>query len=165
MRAGPVGLRHLSVMLAPVGLGIADHMPLPVDRAIGGLHRHLGPTIAVEILHQKLGIMRPRADIGAEVDPPQPLARQRIAVEIDRSGIAALAVVMAVGGVPFQHQIGLPSPSRSPNPIIGGIDIGLAIRGDAARRWVERNGRIVFRPDRHGRLAAPAAPGAIIRTA
>lgn len=74
MRAGLVRLRHLAVMLAPVGLGVADDGAQAIDRAVGGLHRHFGAAIAVEILHQELRVMRTCSDVATQVDPPQPFA-------------------------------------------------------------------------------------------
>ena len=68
--AGAVALGHFAIMAAPVGLGVADHRAGAVDRAVGGLHRHFGATVAVEVEGQELGIMGAGADIAAKVDAP-----------------------------------------------------------------------------------------------
>ena len=60
--------------VAPVGGGIADHGARAVNGAVRGLARDLGFAVAVEVVDDELRVVRARADVAAEVDPPQPRA-------------------------------------------------------------------------------------------
>ncbi len=60
--------------VAVVGIRIVSRhknkIARPVDCARGRLAGHLGDPIAVEVIDHKLRVVRPGADIAAQVDPP-----------------------------------------------------------------------------------------------
>ncbi len=94
---------HLAV--APVGRGVADGAPRAVDGAVGGLHHHLRPSVAVEVIGQDLGVVCPRTYVSSEVDAPQACAVQAIAIHVDGRGHPGLRVVVCVAGLPFQDDL------------------------------------------------------------
>ena len=91
--------------VAPVGGRVADHIAGAVDRSIGGLAGDLRPAVAVQIVDDELRVMGAGADVAPEVDAPQPCPGQRVGVEIDRAGVAALRVVFRVRRIPFDDEL------------------------------------------------------------
>src|SRR5664279_5634788 len=66
---------------------------------------HLSLAVAVEITHGQLRVVRTGANVRAQIDAPQVLARQRIAVEEYVRGDAGLRVVLRVGRIPLEHEV------------------------------------------------------------
>src|SRR5690606_39704768 len=85
--------------------GVADDGAAAVHGAVGGLHRDLGPAVAVVVVDLELGVVRAGPDVAAQVDPPQAGAVQLDAVEVDGVGHAGLGVVLGVVRLPLQHQV------------------------------------------------------------
>ncbi len=96
---------HVAGAVAVVRGGVADDAAGAVDGGVRGLHGDLGAAVAVVVVHLELRVVRPGADVAAEVDPPQPLPVQPVRVHVDHTGDAGLGVVLGVGGVPLQHDL------------------------------------------------------------
>ena len=56
--------------MAPVGIGVANHLALSVDGAIGRLHHQFSPSVAVEVVYHERLVMGTAADVMAQVDTP-----------------------------------------------------------------------------------------------
>ena len=50
--------------------GIAYRMSPAVHRAVRSLGRDFSPSVAIEVVHHELGVMRPRTDVAPQVDAP-----------------------------------------------------------------------------------------------
>ena len=114
-----------------------------------------GLAVAVEVGHHHLGVVGARADVLAQVDAPQLLAREGVPVEDHVAGVAALRVVLAVGGVPLHHEIPASvAVEVAHGDVGGGVGERFVGGGRAARRAIERDLQ---------RLAGPGGGGAADR--
>ena len=100
-------LEDVALFVAVVGLAVADHGAGGVDGAVGRLHDQLGPAVGVEVVQLGLRVVRPGADVGAHVDPPQLRAVELVGIEVDVPGCPGLGVVLGVRRIPLQHELEL----------------------------------------------------------
>ena len=91
---------------------IADHPALAVDGAVGGLARHFGAAVAVEVVDDELRVVRAGADVPAEIDAPEARAVELVGVEDDRPDSPAEAVSREFDGSHLTTISYSPSPSR-----------------------------------------------------
>ena len=143
-------------------------VPAPSTVPSAVLHSDLGPAVAVEVVDQELRVVRPLADVLAEVDPPQEgavelvrlqdrLGRSRPAWELSRPRLAwcsddlvlAVAVEVADGGVVRRVPGGRLQRDRQVRP------------GRGVRRERERGARLLLLAvdDRAGRSTRSASTG------
>src|SRR5688500_20182385 len=87
------------------GAGVTDHLTGPGAGPVGGPHRHLGPTVAVVVVHLELGVVRPGPDVGTHVDTPQPGAVGPVRVEVHVAGHAVLSGDLLVAGLPLPDDL------------------------------------------------------------
>ena len=80
-----------------------------------------GATVAVEVGHKKLRIVRSRTYVFAEVDAPQTRSVKFITVEICRSGESVVCIVMRIRRIPFKDYLILAVAVDIPNRSIVGI--------------------------------------------
>ena len=139
--------------VAPVGGRVADHRAGAIDRSVGGLAGDLRPAVAVEIVDDELRVVRAGADVAPEVDAPQPRAGQRVGVEIDVAGVAALRVVFRVRRIPLDDELVLAVAIEIAGArVVRAVGVGLAGRRRAAGRNLKRHAQVRL----HGAL--PPAP-------
>ncbi len=116
-----------------VGRGAADDRAGAVLRSVGGLHGDLGLAVAVVVVHLELCVVRPGADVAAQVDAPQPGAVELEAVDDRVAGVAGLGVVLGVGGLPLQGEVqGSVAVKVADGGVIGLVGVGHAVGGRAA---------------------------------
>jgi hypothetical protein len=86
-------VQNVAVISGPVGFGIADDFADAVHRAIGSFAGNLRAAIAVQIVNHELRVMRPFADVEAEIDGPQQRAVEFVRLQHRRIGEAGLGIV------------------------------------------------------------------------
>ena len=139
----------------PVGIGIANHVPLSVGGAIGSFADEFCSSIAIEVIDEKLGVMGSSADVGTEVDTPKRgVGSWRLGVDgrgnfvtidEDVSSEAFVTIVVGVGWFPFEDDFVLSIAIHIPYAgIICRVGIASAIGCGSVGWLVEGNGQIWF---------------------
>ena len=129
--------------VAPVGGRVADHIASTIDRSIGGPAGDLRPAVAVQIVDDELRVMCAGADVRSEVDAPQACPGQRVGVEIDRAGVAALRVVFRVRRIPFDDELVLAVAIQVAGArVVRAVGVGFAGRRRTAGRNLERHAQV-----------------------
>ena len=82
-----------------VGVSVADDDALAVDRAVCGLAGDLCTSVAVEVVHHELRVVRALPDIDAQVDAPEHRAVEPVRFEDRRVGDARSRVVLTAAGL------------------------------------------------------------------
>jgi len=87
------------VVVAPIRLRVADDLAHAVHRAVGGLADDLRPAIAIQVIDHELRVVRPLADVFAQVDLPKERAVHLISLKYRRIRKAGLRVVAPHAGL------------------------------------------------------------------
>src|SRR5690606_1933933 len=103
LRAG----EDVTARVAVIGAAIANDLTGAGHRAIGRLHRHLGPAVPVIVVHLELGVVRAGSDVSAQVDAPQSLPAKGVRIDIDEAGDTGLGVVPRLRTVPLEDDFQL----------------------------------------------------------
>ncbi|MNC26291.1 hypothetical protein D3C75_744160 [compost metagenome] len=92
--------QDIPAFVAVILRAVADYGAFAVFRAVRRFDDDFGFTVAVQIIHHQLGIMRSRADVDTQIDSPEPRAVKFNGVDIDIAGIAGLRIVFRVARAP-----------------------------------------------------------------
>ena len=135
-----------ALVLAVVGVGIADDLAGPVDGRVGSLADEFCTAVAVQVIDDELRVVGACADVAAQVVPPQALAAELEAVDVNLAGIAVVGVVVGVGHVPLQDDLVFPVTVHvTHRAVVGGVDGLLAVWHYAGSRGVECDGDVALR--------------------
>ena len=59
--------------------------------------------VTIEIIDEELGIVGTRTDVFAKVNAPQLFTSQSVAINQHITRVAFVAIIMSIGGIPFQN--------------------------------------------------------------
>ncbi len=158
---------HITARVAVI-IAVDDRRGVPQAQVGAGpilgagrrLAHQLGFPVTVKIIDLELGIVGARADVLAQVDPPQSGALQLIAIEVDVPCITRLGIVLGIRRVPLDEDLIFPVPVHIPRAtVVGGVGVRDGIGAYPARGLLEIEGPIEIGPHRgdlgHGGLFAP----------
>jgi len=120
------------------GRPLAQVVPQAVFGAGSRFTGNFGNTVAVQVVHHKLGIMRSGPYVDTQVDAPEFVAVQSVSVQVNIAGIARMRIVFSVCGLPFYYQIVPVVVVQVPRThIVGSITVTYVIGGNPARRQIQ----------------------------
>ena len=126
--------------------GVAYRMSPAVHRAVCGLGRDFSPSVAIEVIHHELGVMRPRTDVAPQIDTPQTGAVQFIRIQKHGSGKTAVGIVFGIGRLPLQYNLKIPVTVQiTDGRIVGRIGANLAVGHRLRLRLLQRDVGITAR--------------------
>ena len=126
-----------------IGGSLAHKLTLAIHATCRCLANHLCLAIAVEVIDEELGIVGTCTDVLPQVDAPEFLAVQFVAIKDDITRITVVRVVVRIGRIPFQDDFILTiSIHISHATIIRGIGIGASV-GSRSSLWAVNRQRLV----------------------
>src|SRR5690606_4626398 len=141
--------KNVATGVAMIRISIANHHTGAIACTVGCLHRHFSFAITIEVVHDKLRVMRSRTDIATQVYPPQASAREFIGVNEDVAGVAGLGIVLCVRRLPFHDDFVFTVTIQvTHTQVIGDVVVGHPIRGCATVGTLQVDRQIRIAPDR-----------------
>jgi hypothetical protein len=132
-------------------------------RVVGGalrsgsrLQQHLALAVAVVVVGEHLRVVRPRADVHAEVDAIEQPAVGLVGVDVDVAGVADLRDVLRVRGIPLHDVLVLAvAVDVTDAHVVGGVGVGVALRRDTVGGLLQREVDVAVRPRSDGGARLP----------
>ena len=130
-----------------IGGSLAHKTPLSIQASCRGLTNQFSLAVAIEIIDEKLGIVRTGTDVLTQIDAPELGAIQFVAIQDDIARIAIVRIIMGVTWIPFQNQFIFSIAIHIAHAaIVWGIDVTPSIGSDTTFRTVDRHRSIQIRP-------------------
>ena len=115
-----------------IGGSLTHKTPFSIQTSSRGLANQFCLAIAIEIIDEKLGVVRTGTDVLTQIDAPELGTIQFIAIQDHIARIAIMRIIMGITWVPFQNQFIFSIAIHIPHAaIIGSIAIALPIGSDA----------------------------------
>ena len=115
-----------------IGGSLTHEPPLAIQTSSRGFANQFCLAIAIEIIDEKLGVVRTGTDVLTQIDAPELGTIQFIAIQDHIARIAIMRIIMGITWVPFQNQFIFSIAIHIPHAaIIGSIAIALPIGSDA----------------------------------
>ncbi len=146
-----------AILVAVVGVGVADHLARAVHGAVGRLGHQLGAPVAVEVEGQVGRVVRAGADVAPQVDAPHERAVEPVGVDQGRPGMAAVGIVVRIGRLPLDQQfVGAIAIEISGRAVVDHIAKWRAVGLHATRGLTQGNGLERLGPGGDGARAVVA---------
>ena len=124
--------------------GSLTHEPsLAIQTSCRGLANQFSLAVAIEIIDEKLGIVRTGTDVLTQIDAPELGTIQFVAIQDHIARIAIMRIIMGITWVPFQNQFIFSIAIHIAHAaIIRGVAIAFPIGSDATLWMVDGQGAI-----------------------
>ena len=123
-----------------IGGSLTHEPPLAIQTSSRGFANQFCLAIAIEIIDEKLGVVRTCTDVLTQIDAPELGTIQFVAIQEDFTRISIVRIIVGVSWIPFQNQFIFSIAIHITHAaIIGSIAIALPIGSYTAIRTVDRH--------------------------
>ena len=121
-----------------IGGSLTHEPPLSIQASCRGFANQFSLAVAIEIIDEKLGIVRTGTDVLTQIDAPELGAIQFVAIQDDITRISIVRIIMGVTWIPFQNQFIFAIAIHIAHAaIIRGVAIAFPIGSDATLWMVD----------------------------